>query len=50
MVVDCYTPLPVRLAKYSVEVGSLIATSIVSPNPMTIGSTIRVVTEIYENC
>ena len=29
---------------------SLIAVSVVSPNPVTIGSAIHVVTEIYENC
>ena len=44
IVVDCCTPPPVRLAAHCV------AASVVSPNPVTIGSAIHVVTEIYENC
>lgn len=50
IVVDCCTPPPVRLAAHCVGAGSLIAASVVSPNPVTIGSAIHVVTEIYENC
>ena len=50
MVVDCCTPPPVRLAAHCIAAGSLIAASAVSPNPMTIGSTIHVFTEIYNNC
>ena len=45
IVVNCCTPPPVRLAA-----GSLIAASVISPNPVTIGSVIHVVTEVYENC
>ena len=50
MVVDCCTPPPIRFAAHCVAVGSLIAASVVSPNPVTIGSALHVVTEIYENC
>ena len=50
IVVDCCTPPPVRLAAHCVAAGSLIAASVVSPNPVTIGSAIHVVTEIYESC
>ena len=50
IVVDCCTPPPVRLAAHCVAAGSLIAASVASPNPVTIGSAIHVVTEIYENC
>lgn len=50
VVVDCCTPPPVRLAAHCVAAGSLIAASIVSPNPVTIGSAVHVVTELYENC
>lgn len=50
VVVDCCTPPPVRLAAHCVAAGSLIAVSVVSPNPVTVGSAIHVVTEIYENC
>lgn len=49
IVVDCCTPPPVRLAAHCVAAESLIAASVVSPNPVTIGSAIHVVTEIYEN-
>ena len=47
IVVDCCTPPPVRLAAHCVAAVSLIAASVVSPNPVTIGSAIHVVTEIY---
>ena len=50
IVVDCCAPLPVRLVAHCVGAGSLIAVSIMSPNPVTIGSAIHLVTEIYENC
>jgi len=40
----------VRLAAHYVAAESLIAASVVSPNPVTIGSVIHFVTEIYENC
>jgi len=50
IVVDCCTPPPVRLAAHCVAAGSLIAASVVSPNPITICSAVHVVTEIYENC
>ena len=50
IVVDCCTPPPVRLAAHCVAAGSLIAASVVSPNPVTVGSAVHVVTEIYENC
>ena len=50
VVIDCCAPPPVRLAAHCVAARSLIAASVVSPNPVTIGSTIHVVTEIYENC
>ena len=50
IVADCCTPTPVRLAAHCVAAGSLIVASVVSPNPVTIGSAIHVVTEIYENC
>lgn len=42
--------LLIRLAAHCVAAGSLIAASVVSPNPVTIDSAIHVITEIYENC
>ena len=50
IVVDCCTPPPVRLAAHCVAAGSLIVASVVSPNPVTIGSAVHVITDIYENC
>ena len=50
MVADCCTPPPVRLAAHCVATGSMIAASVVSPNPVTMGCAIHLVTEIYDNC
>lgn len=50
VVIDCCMPPPVRLAAHCVAAGSLIAASVVSPNPFTVGSAISAVTELYENC
>ena len=49
-VVDCCAPPPVRLAFHSTAVVATIGASIVAPNPVTIGSAVHLVTEIYENC
>ena len=48
-VVDCCTPPPVRLAGHCLSAGSLIIVSVVSPNPVTIGSAIHLVRKIYDN-
>lgn len=50
VVVDCCAPPPVRLTAHCLAAGSLIAASFVTSNPVTIGSAIHVVTEIYDNC
>lgn len=49
-VLDCCAPPPVRLAAHCLGAGAVIAASIVSPNPVTIGSALHLVTEIYDNC
>jgi len=49
-VLDCCAPPPLRLAAHCVGVGALITASVVSPNPVTVGSAIHLVTEIYEQC
>lgn len=49
-VIHCCTPPPVRLVAHCVGAGAVIAASVVSPNPVTIGSAIHLVTDIYENC
>ena len=38
IVVDCCKPPPVRLTAHCIAAGSLIAASVISPNPVTIGS------------
>jgi hypothetical protein len=40
----------VRLAAHCIGAGAVIAVSIASPNSVTIGSAIHLVTEIYEQC
>ena len=50
VVIDCCAPPPLRLAGHCIAAGSLIAASIVAPGPVTVGSAIHIVTEIYENC
>jgi len=49
-VINCCCPPPVRLAAHCIAAGAVITASIVSPNPVTIGSSIHFITEIYENC
>lgn len=49
-VIDCCSPPPVRLAARCVGAGALIIASLGSPNPVTVGSAIHMVTEIYDNC
>lgn len=49
-VIDCCTPPPVRLAAHCIGAGAVIAASVASPNPVTLGWTLHLITEIYENC
>lgn len=49
-VVDCCTPPAVRLAAHCIAAGATIAASIASPNPVTIGSAVHLVAELYEQC
>jgi len=49
-VIDYCTPPPVRLAAHCIGASAVIAASVASPNPITIGSAIHLVTEIYERC
>lgn len=49
-VIDCCAPPPVRLAFHCAGIVATIGASIAAPNPVTIGSAIHLVTEIYENC
>lgn len=49
-ILDCCAPPPIRLAVHCVGAGTVIASSVVSPNPVTIGSAVHLITEIYDNC
>ena len=49
-VVDCCCPPTLRLAAHCIGAGAVIAASVVSPNPLTIGSSVHLLTEIYDNC
>ena len=49
-VLDCCAPPPVRLMAQCAGAAAIITSSIVSPNPVTIGSAIHLVTEIYDSC
>ena len=49
-VIDCCSPPLLRLVAPCISVGAVIAASCISPNPITIGSSIHLVTETYENC
>ena len=49
-VIDCCTPAPVRLVAHCIGAGATIVASVTSPNPVTIGSVIHLVTELYEHC
>jgi hypothetical protein len=49
-VVDCCAPPPIRLAFHCAGAAITIGASIAVPNPVTIGSTIHLLSEIYKNC
>lgn len=49
-VLDCCAPPPVRLVGHCIAVGALIGVSITAPNPLTIGSAVHIINEIYEKC
>ena len=49
-ILDCCAPPPLRLAAHCIGAGAVIAASVVSPNPVTIGSAFHLVLELYEKC
>ena len=49
-VVDCCCSPPFILAAHCVGAGSVIVASVVNPNPITIGTAVNLVTEIYDHC
>lgn len=49
-VIDCCAPPPVRLAAHCIAAGAVIAASMTCPNPVTIGSAVHLISEIYDNC
>ena len=49
-VIDCCSPPPVRLAAHCIAATALVAASVTSPTPVTIGSAIHLINELYEKC
>ena len=43
-------PLQWRLAAHSIGAGAVIGASVATPNPVTIGLAIHLITEIYDHC
>ena len=50
VIIDCRTPPPLKLAAHCVAAGSFVIASAVAPNPVTIGATVHIVSELYEKC
>ena len=48
--IDCCLPLQIKLTIHCIAAASLLEASVVSPNPVTVGSAIHIISEIYENC
>lgn len=49
-VLDCCAPPPLQLVAHCIGASAVIAASVGSPNPVTIGSAIHLISEIYANC
>ena len=50
VVIDCCASPPFWLTAHCVGAVALIGASFAAPNPVTTGSAIHVISEIYENC
>ena len=49
-IIECCAPPGVRLSGHCGAAASLLTFPVISPNPMTIGASIHVIGELYENC
>lgn len=49
-VVECCSPPPVRLAVVCIAAGASAISTVVSPNPYSLGATAHFMAEIYDNC
>ena len=49
-ILNCCAPPSLRLAAHCVGTLAVIAASVTTSNPVTIGAAVHLVTEIYENC
>lgn len=49
-VVDCCAPPPVRLAAHCIAATAAVGASVVSPNPITLGSAFHFISELYDQC
>ncbi len=50
VVIGCCCLPPIRLAAHCIKAAATVGASVLSPNPVTIGSAIHLVTELYEEC
>ena len=50
IVVDCCSSPLLQLGIHCIAVELLVDVSVINPNPLTIGSGIHIVSEIYEDC
>ena len=49
-VLECCAPPPLRLAAHCIGAGVVIVASVASPHPVTIGSAVHLILELYEKC
>jgi len=49
-IIDCCAPLPFRLTAHCIGAGAVLAMSITSPNPITVGSALHIFKELYDEC
>jgi len=50
LIIECCSPPPVRLAATCVAFGGSLVSTIVSPNPVSLGATVHFLGEIYDKC
>ena len=49
-VLECCAPPPVRLAVTCVTFGAVLTSTLMAPNPVSLGATVHFMGEIYDKC
>jgi len=49
-VLECCAPPPVKLAVTCVTFGAALTSTLMAPNPISLGATVHFMSEIYDNC